>query len=295
MSSYIDNRTEQAWREEIVRVCRLLHEKGYVAATDGNVSVRLSKNRVLSTPSGFSKGFLAPEQLIVTDLEGKKIPSREPARRDPSGRALRLGSGQASGRSLEPTSELLMHLEAYRQRPDIGAVIHAHPPICVALSIAGISLARCLLPEVVVTLGLIPTAEYATPSSAEGPGAIRDLIANHDALVIQRHGTLTVGKDPFDAYLKLEKVEHLAHVTLILRQLGRETPLPPAEVAKLLQMRREKGLAREGEEEDFCASCGVCDVAVGRSPSGPTPEHNEEELIRLVTREVLKELGKPGA
>ncbi len=292
MSSYTDNRTEQLWRKEIVRVGRLLHEKGYVAATDGNVSVRLSKNRVLSTPSGFSKGFLTPEQLVVTDLEGKRVPSYEPASRDPSGRALRLGSGQASGRSLKPTSELLMHLEAYRQRPDVVSVIHAHPPICVALSIAGISLARCLLPEVVVTLGLIPTAEYATPSSAEGPGAIRDLIANHDALIIQRHGTLTVGQDPFDAYLKLEKVEHLANVTLILRQLGREIPLPPAEVAKLLRMRREKGLAREGEEADFCASCGVCDVAVGRSPSGPTPESNEEELVRLVTREVLKELGK---
>jgi L-fuculose-phosphate aldolase len=264
LSSYRDGRTEQEWREEIVCVCRLLYEKGYVAATDGNVSVRLSKNRILSTPSGFSKGFLAPEQLVVTDLEGKKIPSYGPASHDPSGRALRLGlrraqssrSGRASERSLEPTSELLMHLEAYRQRPDISAVVHAHPPICVALSIAGISLAKCLLPEVIVTLGLIPTAEYATPSSAEGPGVIRDLIVNHDALIIQRHGTLTVGKDPFDAYLKLEKVEHLAHVTLILHQLGRETPLPPAEVAKLLRMRREKGLAREGEEEDFLASCG---------------------------------------
>ncbi len=245
MSSYKDRRTEQAWREEIVRVCRLLHEKGYVVATDGNVSVRLRSNRILSTPSGLSKGFLAPEQLVVTDLEGRTVPSYEPVRRD-----------------LKPTSELLMHLEAYRQRPDIGAVVHAHPPICVALSIAGISLAQCLLPEVVVTLGLVPTARYATPSSAEGPGAIKDLIANHDALIIQRHGTLTVGKDPFDAYLKLEKVEHLAHVTLILRQLGRETPLPPAEISKLLQMRREKGLAREGEEEDFCASCGVCDGAL---------------------------------
>jgi L-fuculose-phosphate aldolase len=278
LSSYRDRRTEQAWREEIVRVCRLLHEKGYVAATDGNVSVRLSQNRILSTPSGFSKGFLAPEQLVVTDLEGKKVLSYEPA-----------------SRSLEPTSELLMHLEAYRQRPDIGAVIHAHPPICVALSIAGVSLAKCLLPEVVVTLGLIPTTEYATPSSAEGPGVVRDLIANHDALLIQRHGTLTVGQDPFDAYLKLEKVEHLAHVTLILRQLGREAPLPPAEVAKLIQMRKEKGLAREGEEEDFCASCGVCDIAVDRSPSKPTPGYNEEELVRRITREVLKELDKRGA
>jgi L-fuculose-phosphate aldolase len=224
-----------------------MHEKGYVTATDGNVSVRLSENRVLSTPSGFSKGFIASEQLVVTDLEGRKIPSHEPAGRDPSGRAL--------GRSLKPTSELLMHLEAYRGRPDIGAVIHAHPPICVALSIAGISLAKCLLPEVVFHLGLIPTTEYATPSTAEGAQAISTLIVKHDAIVLRRHGTLTVGKDPMDAYLKLEKVEYAAYVTLILHQLGRETVLPQAEVAKLLQMRREKGLAREGEEDEFFACC----------------------------------------
>ncbi len=278
MSSFIDNQTEQVWRKEIVRVCRLLHQKGYVAATDGNVSVRLGKRRILSTPSGFSKGFLAPEQLVITDLEGNMIRSYDPASRD-----------------LEPTSELLMHLEVYRQRPDVAAVVHAHPPICVALSIAGVSLAKCLLPEVIVTLGLIPTADYATPSSAEGPGAISDLIADHDALIIQRHGTLTVGQDPFDAYLKLEKVEHLAHVTLILRQLGRETPLPPSEVAKLLQMRREKGLARAGEEEDFCAACGVCDMTVDHPPPRPTPELNDEELVRLVTREVLKELNRGSA
>jgi L-fuculose-phosphate aldolase len=231
MDSYRDLKTEQEWREEIVRVCRLLYEKGFVTATDGNVSVRLSANRVLSTPSGFSKGFLTPEQLVVTDMEGKEIPSPEPA-----------------GQALQPTSELLMHLEAYRQRPDIGAVIHAHPPICVALSIAGISLAKCLLPEVVVTLGLIPTTEYATPSTVEGARVIRDLIVHHDALIIQRHGTLTVGQDPFDAYLKLEKMEYAAYITLILHQLGKESLLPPAEVAKLLRMRREKGLAREGEK-----------------------------------------------
>ena len=279
MSSYRERRTEQEWRNEIVRVCRLLHEKGYVAASDGNVSVRLNEKHVLSTPSGFGKGFLSPDQLVVTDLEGRMVPSYTPASRD-----------------LKPTSELLMHLEVYRQRPDILSVIHAHPPICVALSIAGVSLAKCLLPEVIVTLGLIPTAEYATPSTAEGPRAISDLIANHDALIIQRHGTLTVGQAPFDAYLKLEKVEHLAQVTLILRQLGRETPLPPGEVAKLLQIRREKGLARAGEEEDFCASCGVCDVTTGHSPSGLTPEYpSDGELVRLVTRRVLEELSKAPA
>lgn len=231
MESFKGCRTEQEWREEIVRVCRLLYEKGFVTATDGNVSVRLSENRVLSTPSGFGKGFLTPEQLVVTDMEGNMIPAHEPTSQD-----------------LQPTSELLMHLEAYRQRPDIAAVIHAHPPICVALSIAGISLAKYLLPEVIVNLGPIPTTEYATPSTAEGAQVIRDLIVHHDALIIQRHGTLTVGQDPLDAYFKLEKMEYAAYITLILHQLGKETLLPPAEVAKLLRMRREKGLVREGEK-----------------------------------------------
>lgn len=244
MSTYKERRTEQQLREEIIRVCQLIWQRGWVAASAGNVSARLSENRVLTTPSGFSKGLLKPEQLIIVDMEGKKIPSYDAASRD-----------------LRPTSEMPLHLEVYRQRADVQAVVHAHPPISIALSIADIPLARCLLPEVVITLGTIPFTRYATPSTPEGAAAVRELIVNHDALILRRHGTVTVGRSPLDAYFKLETVEHSAEITLIVRQLGRSNPIAPDEVRKLIALRRQMGLALPGEEKDFCAECGVCDLA----------------------------------
>ncbi|HIC93570.1 MAG TPA: class II aldolase/adducin family protein, partial [Anaerolineae bacterium] len=151
--------TERELREEIVHVCRLMYERGYIVATEGNVSARLSEDRLLVTPSGLCKGLLSPDQLIVVDMGGRRI-----------------------GPGPRPTTEMAMHLEAYRRRPDIGAVVHAHPPVALALSIAGLPLADRLLPEVIVTLGSIPTTEYATPSTAEGAEAIKGLIRDHDAL-----------------------------------------------------------------------------------------------------------------
>ncbi len=233
--------TETAWRKEVVFVCRLLWERGYAIASDGNVSVKLAPGRYLATPSGFSKGFIEPDQLLIVDDQLEIV-----------------GPRHGAARGLRPSSEMLLHLEAYRQRPDIGAVVHAHPPLAIALSIAGISLARCLLPEVVMTLGMIPTTEYATPASAEGAVVIRDLIQRYDALILQRHGSVTVAGTPFEAYLKLEKLESAAHITHMLAQLGRERPFEPAEVAKLAQWRLDKGLMKPGQAEDLCQTCGVC-------------------------------------
>jgi len=175
---------------------------------------------------------------------------------DDTGRPI--GPRTAANRQLKPTSELPMHLEAYRQRSDIGAVVHAHPPVTIALSIAGISLADCLLPEVIVTLGIIPTTAYATPSSEENVRAIRELIVYHDALVLQRHGSLTVGDSPMQGYMRLETVEQNARIAFMLAQLGAERSLGAEEVEKLIQQRRSMGLSRPGEEADFCEACGVC-------------------------------------
>ncbi len=237
-------KTERAWREEIIQVCHMMHQKGFVAATDGNVSVRLDRDHFLVTPSGFSKGLLRPEHLLIIDWEGNVV-----------------GAGRyGPARHLRPSSEILLHLEAYRRRPDIRAVVHAHPPIAIALSIAGISLARCLLPEVVMTLGLIPTTEYATPSSPEGARVIAGLIEKYDALILRRHGSVTVGRDALDAYLKLEKLEHTALITKTLVELGREEPFPKEEIEKLVAWRAEKGLMRPGQAEDLCAACGVCNL-----------------------------------
>jgi L-fuculose-phosphate aldolase len=228
--------TEHELRQEIVRVGRLLWERGYVAATDGNLSARLGTDRLLVTPSGVSKGFLAAEELVVIDLDGAAVPSYR-------------------GRGQEPSSEMLMHLEAYRQRPDVNAVIHAHPPLATAFSIAGVSLARCVIPEVVVTLGGIPTTEYATPGTGEVPLSIRQAICDYDALILDHHGSLTVGRTLWEAYLRLEKVEHTAQITLAAQQLGRVRTLTPEAVQKLADKRREL-LQRQGR--DLCADCSVC-------------------------------------
>ena len=232
---------EYQLRLDVVRVGRLMYEKGFISAGDGNISSRIEPGRILVTPSGLHKGFLEPEELLIVDEEGN-----------------RSGAPRSASRKLKPTSELPMHLEAYRLRPDIGAVVHAHPPTTIALSIAGIPMADCLLPEVIVTLGLIPTTGYATPSSAENVRAIREFIGNHDALVLQRHGTVTVGKDPMQGFMRLETVEQNARVAFMLAQLGISNPLPPEEVTKLLEQRVEMGLSRAGEAAEFCTVCGVC-------------------------------------
>jgi L-fuculose-phosphate aldolase len=226
-------------RQEIVKIGRLMYEKGLILASDGNVSARLGHGRILLTPSGLHKGMLEPDQLIIVNEEGKKV---------------------GGLRDLHPTSELPMHLEAYRQRPDVTAVVHAHPPYAVTLSIAGISMAECLLPESVVFLGSIPTTCYATPSSEENARVVRELIGNHDGLVLQRHGSLTVGRSPMQAFMRLETLERNAYIGYLLATLGVHSPMPANEVQKLLVMRRQMGLSRPGEPDEFCELCGVCHV-----------------------------------
>jgi len=275
---------EYTLREEMVRIGRLMYERGYVVANDGNLSARLDERHVLCTPSGLCKGMMSPDQMIIVDMEGRKV-----------------GQATAANRNLVPTSEVFMHLEAYRQRPDVQAVVHAHPPTTVALSIAGISLANCMLPEVIVNVGLVPTTQYATPASLENVSAIRELIVGHDGIVLQRHGVLTVGRCLLEAYMRLEAIEQIAKITVILEQLGRGEPLPPAQVEKLLEQRRKMGLARPGEEAEFCRICGVCPAQNSSTESPWVGEHSAQnnasdhaELVRVVTQAVLRELGYSG-
>jgi L-fuculose-phosphate aldolase len=202
-------------KHEIVRVCRLLHKKNYLAATDGNVSVRL-KDRVLVTPSGVHKGLMEADQIITVDFTGRML--------------------EGEGR---PTSEIRLHLLAYELRPDISAVVHAHLPYATACTLAGIDLLEPVLPEVVITLGGIPTAAYATPGSAEVPAAVRGFIQEYDAILLSRHGAMTMGRDVMDAYNKMEKLEHTARVVLAARLQGPLPPIPPAEVEKLRRLRAE--------------------------------------------------------
>lgn len=204
--------TEWQLKEDIVRICRMLHRKNYLAATDGNVSVRLG-DRVFVTPSGVHKGMMEAYQILTIDPECRVL------------------SGEG-----KPTSEIRMHLLAYELRPDIAAVVHAHLPYATACTLAGIDLLEPILPEVVITLGGVPTAPYATPGSEEVPESIRAFIKEYDAILLSRHGAMTVGPDVTDAYNKMEKLEHTARVVLAARLQGPLEPLPEAEVAKLRRL-----------------------------------------------------------
>jgi L-fuculose-phosphate aldolase len=258
--------SEHELRREMIRVGRLTWERGYVAATDGNLSVRLGANRLLVTASGVSKGFLSDEDLLIIGMDGETVSAYR-------------------GRDSRPSSEMAMHLEVYRQRPDVNAVVHAHPPLSTAFSIAGVSLARCVIPEVIVTLGGIPTAEYATPGTSEVPGTIHDAIRDYDAMILAHHGSLTVGDTLWEAYLRLEKVEHTAEITLAAQQLGQVNTLSPQAVDKLTEKRREL-LQRQGR--DLCEGCTVC--VMGDDYPLPATAADETVLVRNIAQAVMRNL-----
>lgn len=225
-------KTEYQHRLDMIEVGRRVHGRGWISSTDGNFSVKLDANRILTTPTGVHKGYLNVDDFIIVDMEGKKI------------------SGTRN-----PSTELAMHLTCYRQRPDIGAVVHAHPTICVAFSVSGIALAQCLLPEVVFTLGGIPTANYAPPSTDEVPRSIEGPIKDYDAVILERHGSVTVGKDIFAAYNTLERMEHVAEITFYSRQLGNAKPLSTAQVNELVKIGKNLGLP---ERKITCNDCNAC-------------------------------------
>jgi L-fuculose-phosphate aldolase len=214
------NTREEQLRADIVELGRRLWTRGYVASNDGNISVRLDEHRILTTPKSVSKGFMTPDMMVVTDMAGKKI---------------------AGDR--DPSSELKMHLAVYEHRPDVRAVVHAHPPLATGFAVAGVPLDRAVLAEVICTLGSIPIADYATPSTAELPEAVKKYIKAHDGLLLANHGALTVCKDLYSAYYKMETIEHFAQISLVARTLGGERLLTRDEVMRLQGLRTMYGIA----------------------------------------------------
>jgi len=227
-------------RADIVEVGRRLWTRGYVASNDGNISVRLGPDRLLMTPASVSKGFMTAEMMVLTDLDGKVVEA-------------------APGR--KPSSEALMHLVAYRQRPDIGAVVHAHPPLATGFAVAGIPLDRAVLAEVVTTLGSIPIAEYGTPSTRELADTVAPYLRAHDGVLLANHGAMALGKDLFSAYYKMETIEHFANISLVARLLGREHLLSREEVDRLQGLRGTYGIASPAPICPDPATAGPGDVA----------------------------------
>lgn len=228
----------QTSAKNIIEICRRVYDKGFVAATDGNISVRLESGNILATPTAVSKGFVQESELIEVDLEGNVV----------------------SG-TRKPSTELAMHLYIYKERPDINAVVHCHPPFATGFATAGLALDKCVFPEVVVGLGAIPLAQYATPSTREVVESIAPYIKTSSAFMLANHGVVTTGADIFDAYFKMEKVDHAAHITLIARLLGGERVLTRSDVEKLEQISQ----ASYGKEMKQlpCIPCEKGDVCVG--------------------------------
>ena len=209
-------------RADIVEIGRRLWARGFVASNDGNISVRVAPDRLLMTPASVSKGFMTPDMMVVTDLNGAVVEA-------------------APGR--KPSSEALMHLVAYRQRPDVSAVVHAHPPTATGFAVAGIPLDRAVLAEVVTTLGSIPIADYGTPSTRELADTVAPLLRAHDAVLLANHGAIALGSDLFAAYYKMETIEHFARISLVARLLGGERLLSREEVERLQNLRGRYGIA----------------------------------------------------
>ena len=206
--------SDRQYRQAIVQFGRQLHANGFVAATDGNLSVRLDERRLLVTPTCMSKGTMTPSDLVVVDLEGNRISGKR-----------------------RVSSEIGMHLLIYRLRPDVRGIVHAHPPTATGFAASGFELSRPLVCEVVVGLGSIPLARYGTPGTTELTEALEPLIPGHDAILMANHGVVTFGSSVENAFMKMETVEHFARIALVTHLLGHEQPLGEKEVEKLFAVR----------------------------------------------------------
>ena len=200
-------------REEICRVCRLLYDRGYVVSNDGNVSARVEEDRVLITPSRVGKGRVTPDMLVPCDLEGQILEGDR-----------------------HPSSESGMHLMVYRERPDVRAVVHAHPPFSTARAICRRPLTERYLAEMILGLGEVPVTEFAMPSTAEVPDSVRPFVRTHSAVLLANHGSLAWGPDLLSAFDRLEVVEQTAKVYFLVERMGGGTEISPERAETLRSM-----------------------------------------------------------
>lgn len=262
---------ESQARKLVVEVGKLLYERSYVVSSDGNISIRLDENRVLATPTMTCKGRMTEESLAITDLEGRPLNDQK------------------------ASSELAMHLLIYKERPDIKAVCHAHPPHGTAFAVAGLPIDAPILSEVILTLGCVPLTDYGTPSTDELTESMRPFIAHHNALLMSNHGAVAYGADLWQAFDRLETLEHTAKIAILARALGGANDLPKDAIEKLINIREKAGYLTESAR---CQACGYLEETdIGCSHKGDSistfksrsPETNggkftftREELIELL-------------
>ncbi len=252
---------EKEVREQICEAGRRIWTKGWVASNDGNISMKIGENTVITTPTGVSKGFMSPDMLIKVDMDGNVL------------------SGY-----LKPSSEIKIHLETYKLRDNIKAFVHAHPPITTGFAVANIPLDFKTLPEIIISLGTIPLARYGTPSTPELTDSISELVLCHDAILLANHGAITLGKDVMSAYYKMEAVEHFAKISLTAHQLGKMKPISEPDIKKLDEVRESFGIRIGGTA---CMNCGEC---TGTASLNQSTKNEREELIEEIMKKIMKEM-----
>lgn len=254
---------ESTARKLIVEVGKLLYDRSYVVASDGNVSIRLNENTVLATPTMTCKGRMTEEGLALTDMDGKPKNDKR------------------------ASSELAMHLLIYKMRPDVRAVCHAHPPNGTAFAVAGLAIDQPILSEVILTLGCVPLTAYGTPSTDELTEAMKPFVVNHNALLMANHGAVAYGDDLWQAFDRLETLEHTAKIAILAKSLGGANDLPPDAIKKLINIREKAGYLRENAR---CQSCGYLhDVGItcgsgSDNSGGEKVSLSREELIELLVQ-----------
>lgn len=255
-------------KKELCEIGRRIYQNGFVAANDGNFSVKISENEFYCTPTGVSKGFMTPEMILHVDGQGNML---EPNR---------LG--------MKPSSEFKMHLRVYQERPDVGAVVHAHPPIATAHAVVGIPLDSFIMPEAVIFLGVVPLTPYGTPSTNEIPDAISEYLKKHDALLLQNHGALSVGADLMGAYFKMESLEYFAKVSFYAAQLGQAQELNCDQIEKLIKIRQDMKLPGK---HPGCVKCENKDTSSCKASQAKQQDAPDmESLVAQITKTVLEQM-----
>jgi len=266
-------------KKELCEIGRRIYQNGFVAANDGNFSVKINANEYYCTPTGVSKGFMTPDMILKVDGKGNML--------EPNAK-------------YKPSSEFKMHLRVYEERPDVNSVVHAHPPIATAHAVAGLGLDSYIMPEAVIFLGTVPLTKYGTPSTMEIPDAISAEIQNHDAVLLQNHGALTMGVSLMNAYFKMESLEFFAKVSLYTKQLGGGQEFTCEQIEKLLQIRKNMGLPGrhpgcakcENRDTPNCHCASPAEKAACKKPVAAPAAASNSDLVSEITRRVLAEINR---
>jgi L-fuculose-phosphate aldolase len=257
-------------RRDLCEIGRRMWQQTLVAATDGNFSVRLSERHLLATPTSVSKGFMSPDEIVKIDMQGDSVEG-----------------------FTRPSSEIRMHVTIYAERPDVCAVVHAHPPTATGFAAARAPVPTNILTEATTFLGPVALVGYATPGTVELPEALARHVADHNLFLLANHGAVAVGRDIYEAAYRMEQLEHCARIAIVARQLGGAQPIDRAELERLQAIRRELGL--EPSELSCLVEGGACagdPTPASASPSGPASPGADEALVQRITDLIMEALGE---